>query len=161
MCASIEDMVDSSPELILREKMQLLVRAFGMLSNQTPCGKPISVSAAHALMVMHAQDPGSPFLQTDLQKVLQLDKSNVTRLCGALEEDGFILQRPFEDDRRARHIRLTKKGERLAASLLAASQQRFAEILNQIPSSQHRQIVESLDFLIEAIHGANAKRNEK
>lgn len=160
MRASIKDMVDSSPELILREKMQLLVRAFGLLANQTPCGKPISVSAAHALMVLKTRDSDSPCLQSDLQKLLQLDKSNVTRLCSALEEDGFIVQRPFDDDRRARHITLTKKGERLAESLLMASRQRFGEILKEIPSGQHRQIFQSLDVLTEAIYQANVRRNK-
>lgn len=151
-------MSEKSPELILREQIQNFVRAFGLLKSQTPCGKPVSISAAHALMFLRSRGKDHLTSQADLLKALNLDKSNVTRLCMSLEKDGFILQRQPENDRRVRQISLTKKGERMADSLLAASQRRFSEILHQIPKSRHSQIFKCLGLLTNAIHATNSKR---
>ncbi|MBI1820093.1 MAG: MarR family transcriptional regulator [Nitrospirae bacterium] len=154
-------MTEESIELILREKIQRFIRVFGLLRNQTPCGKPISVSAAHALMSLKTAGREGPLSQGDIQKTLALDKSNVTRLCRALEEDGYILQRQSEDDRRVHQVSLTKKGYRLADSLLKASRGRFSEILEQISKDELLQIFHSLDVLSNAIHEANMREERK
>ena len=153
-------MQDETSDLILRKKIQSFVRAFGLLRNQTPCGKPISVSMAHALMFLRTSVESGSTSQTALQKALSLDKSNVTRLCMTLEEDGFVSQRQSEDDRRVRVVSLTKKGERLADSLLTASQQRFSKILAHIPKGRQTQVFRSLDLLTNAIQEANAQSSQ-
>ena len=148
-------MTTEPDEILLRQKIQEFVRAFGLLRNQTPCGKPISISMAHALMHLRGASEKGPVSQSTLQKSLSLDKSNVTRLCMALEEDGFVIQRPSKEDGRVRVVSLTAKGERLADSLLNASQKRFGEILTRIPKSKHAQVFHALDTLTHAIHEAN------
>jgi DNA-binding MarR family transcriptional regulator len=151
-------MAKNSPELVLRNHIQQFVRAFGLLRNQTPCGKPISISEAHALMFLKTWDNDNLCSQADLLKSLALDKSNVARLCMSLEDDGFIVQAQSQKDRRVRQLSLTKKGERLADSLLAASQERFGKILDHIPMSHHSQIFRSLDLLTQGIHAANLRK---
>jgi DNA-binding MarR family transcriptional regulator len=140
-----------SGELVLREKIQGFVRAFGLLRNQTPCGKPISVSMAHALMHLRGASESCSASQSTLQRTLSLDRSNVTRLCMGLEEAGFVTQHSSEEDGRVRVVSLTKKGERLADSLLTASQRRFGEILARIPKGRHAQVFGALDLLTNAI----------
>jgi DNA-binding MarR family transcriptional regulator len=149
-------MTTESGELVLRRKIQDFIRAFWLLRNQTPCGKPISISMAHALMHLRGAGDNSSTSQSALQKTLSLDKSNVTRLCVALEEDGFVSQQPSKEDGRVRIVSLTKKGERLADSLLVASQNRFGEILARIPKTRHAQVFHALDTLTNAIHEANS-----
>lgn len=153
-------MAGDTNDLILRQKIQGFVRAFGLLRNQTPCGKPISISMAHALMFLRNSVRDGAVSQSDLQKNLFLDKSNITRLCISLEDEGFISQRPSKEDRRVRQIFLTKKGERLADSLLTASQRRFQEILASIPKARQAQIFSSLDLLTNAVQKANILRGE-
>lgn len=146
-------MNESSPELTLRNKIQAFVRAFGLLRSQTPCGKPISISSAHCLMVLNLAK--EHLSQANLQKTLGVDKSNITRLCKNLEKDGFIVQRPSESDARVRLLSLTKKGERLANTLDVASRKRFSAILNQIPKDEFSLMCKSLDLLTSAIQKAN------
>lgn len=146
-------MNETSPELILRSKIQAFVRAFGLLRNQTPCGKPISISAAHSLMVLNLA--GEPLSQANLQKTLGLDKSNITRLCRTLEKDGFIVQCSSKLDARVRLLLLTKKGERLADTLEIASRRRFSDILKKIPKDKCSVIFKNLDLLTAATHQAN------
>jgi DNA-binding MarR family transcriptional regulator len=147
--------MDARDELVLRQKIQDFVRAFGLLRSQTPCGKPVSVSAAHAVMLLRSEKHGHALSQSALQKTLFLDKSNITRLSASLENDGFISQRQSKEDRRVRELILTKKGERLADSLLVASQERFSEILNQIPKSRRAQVFSALELLTNAIQKSN------
>jgi DNA-binding MarR family transcriptional regulator len=69
-------------------------RSFGLLvSNQTPCGHPISVSHAHAIVVLYEQRRTKAMMsQADLGKVLGIDKSNVARLCSKMEDARHVTQ---------------------------------------------------------------------
>lgn len=153
-------MQNETIDLILRAKIQDFVRAFGLLRGQTPCGKPISISMAHALMYLRTSGENGSQSQSVLQKALSLDKSNVARLCAALEEENFVTQRQSPEDRRVRVVSLKKKGERLADSLLTASQRRFQKILAHIPRGQQMQVLSSLDLLTNAIRQANSEPDE-
>jgi DNA-binding MarR family transcriptional regulator len=148
----------ASDEIILRDKIQRFIQAFGLLRNQTPCGKPISVSMAHALM--HLAVATEETTQSSIQKKLNLDKSNVTRLCTSLEEDGFIEQYRSSSDRRARILKLTPKGDRLSHSLLSASQERFKKVLAHIPKKFRSQLFQNFDLLTSAIIEANRAQVE-
>ena len=150
-------MSEKPPELVLQAHIQHFVRSLGLLRGQAPVDKRISISAAHALMFIRTRGKDQQTLQADLLKSLNLDKSNITRLCMSLEKDGFVLQHQSKNDRRARQIFLTKKGERLADSLLNASQQRFSKILQQIPKNKHSLVFKSLNLLTNAILAVNKK----
>ncbi len=89
----------SNPELGLQEQMIALIRAFGLhRPDQIPCGKPVAVAAAHALMEL-AQ--GAPLSQNDLAARLQIEKSTVSRLVGILERRGWIARGRSAEDGRA------------------------------------------------------------
>ena len=152
LCYGCIIMTNDSPELLLRDKIQQFVRAFGLLQDQTPCGHALSISAAHAVMVLTRYGSNGPSCsQSDLQRELNLNKSSVTRLCASLESQGFVVQTVSEDDRRVRQISLTKKGERLAFSLLNASQDRFAKLWQRIPKKQQSEVLRSLEALTAAL----------
>ena len=142
-------------DLLLRSKVQYLVRALGVFRSQTPCGRPISVSGAHALMVLKQSVKKQGLSQKDLQQSLNLDKSNITRLCANLERDGFITQEKSEEDARVRILKLTPKGKKLSLGLLEDSRKRFQKILANIPKEFHSQVLHSLDLLL------NSLENEK
>lgn len=144
-------MTKNYPEIILRSKVQSFVRSLGVFRSQTPCGRPISVSGAHALMILIQRIESEPISQKELQLSLNLDKSNIARICKQLEKDDFISQEKSEKDARIRLICLTKKGRRLALQLLEDSQKRFQRLLDNIPKKYHGQVFQALDLLKGAL----------
>ena len=139
----------SNPELGLQEQLIALIRAFGLhRPDQTPCGEPVAVAEAHALMEL-AQ--GVPLSQNDLAARLQLEKSTVSRLVGILETRGWIARSRSAQDGRARELRLTDTGEQMAADLAEARRTKFARVFAAIPESERGAVFESLQILVEAM----------
>ena len=90
----------------LRTLVQTFVRRFGLLlGDHTPCGQPISVSHAHALMLLASRSEATS--QSELGRLLGIDKSNVTRLCSRMEKLGHVRQSRAPTDRRSRLVRIT------------------------------------------------------
>ncbi len=133
----------------LRRLMQRMFRRFGVLAtDRTPCGKPLSVAHAHALMVLLSKGEAS---QRDLGADLSIDKSNVARLCAKMVEDGHVIQRADEDDGRSRRVSLTARGRRRAKEVEASSGDRFSALLTAVPASKRAHVIESLQHLVTAL----------
>jgi DNA-binding MarR family transcriptional regulator len=135
-----------------RALLQEFIRGFGLLAaNRTPCGKPLASSDAHALMLLlEAGDDG--MLPSALATKLGVDKSTASRTAARLTEGGHITAGPSSSDGRARPIRLTKKGTRVAQEVEAASRDRFAQLLKQLPPRRRTDVVEALRELVTALH---------
>ena len=133
----------------LREAFHSLIRRFGLLdTTRTPCGQPISVTHAHALMeILH----GVEMKQGDLARTLGLSKSAVSRMAAELERRGWIERHTDTDDGRVRRLKLTTKGKRLAQRVDDASIARFSAMLAGIPPTTRSQAVAMLDVLQRAI----------
>lgn len=133
----------------LRRLMQRLFRRFGALAaDATPCGKPLSMAHAHALMVLLAKGELS---QRQLGAELCIDKSNVARLSARMVAAGHIDQRPSEIDARSRRLSLTAKGTRLAREVDAASGERFGSLLSALPRASRRRVLDSMHELVTSL----------
>ena len=133
----------------LRRLMQKLFRRFGALAaDSTPCGKPLSMAHAHALMVLRTKGELS---QQELGAELCIDKSNVARLSARMVEAGHIDQRPSEKDGRSRLLSLTAKGTRLATEVDAASGARFGSLLDVLPVNSRRRVLDALHELVTSL----------
>lgn len=133
----------------LRRLMQRLFRRFGALAtDRTPCGKPLPVAHAHALMVLLSKGEVS---QRDLGAELCIDKSNVARLCAKMVEAGHVRQRADANDGRSRRVTLTKRGQSLAKEVEVASGARFSALLAAVPKGRRDQVVEALGHLVAAL----------
>ncbi len=131
--------------LMLQEQMIALIRAFGLhRPDQTPCGEPVSVAEAHALMEL-ARD--APLSQNDLVARLQLVKSTVSRCVSLLEARGWIERRRDPHDGRAVAVWLTPSGHQAAAQLAAARQAKFARLFDHIPHEEREQVLLALTTL--------------
>jgi DNA-binding MarR family transcriptional regulator len=129
--------------------MQGLFRRFGALATEsTPCGKPLSMAHAHALMVLLARGELSQRL---LGAELRIDKSNVARLCARMVEAGHVRQHQSKDDGRSRRVSLSPRGERLAREVEVASSERFATLLAAVPSASRSQVLSALALLVAAV----------
>jgi len=136
-------------ELDLQEQMIALIRAFGLhRPDQTPCGQPIAVAEAHALMELARAEPLS---QNDLVARLRLEKSTVSRLVHQMEQRGWITRTRSPLDGRMAQIHLTDAGRTLTRDLAEARRTKFASILAAIPEEQRASVLDSLTILVEAM----------
>ena len=133
----------------LQERMIALIRAFGLHKpDETPCGKPVSVAEAHALMELSR---GGPLVQKELVWRLRLEKSTVSRLVGMLEGRGWVERSRSLADGRAIELRLTEAGRRTAEGIAEARRAKFARVLEAIPEEERESVLESMRLLEEAM----------
>ena len=141
--------VNQATEVDLQERMIALIRAFGLHKpEETPCGKPVSVAEAHALMELSREDP---LVQKELASRLRLEKSTVSRLVGMLEGRRWVKRSRSPDDGRAVELRLTEGGRRTAEDIAEARRAKFAQVLEAIPEEERESVLESMRILEEAM----------
>ena len=129
----------------LQERMVSLIRAFGLHKpDETPCGKPVSVAEAHALMELSRTET---LVQKELASRLGLEKSTVSRLAGLLEGRGWVGRSRSPEDGRAVELRLTAAGRRTAEGLAEARRAKFARVLEAIPEGERGSVLESMEIL--------------
>jgi len=142
--------IDQADEL--RQVMQRFFRRFGALAaDATPCGKPLSMAHAHALMVLLAKGELS---QQKLGAELCIDKSNVARLCAKMVDVGHVKQRASDEDGRSRRVSLTSRGSRLAREVDDASRARFSALLTGLPEGRRGHAIEALQQLVAVLDTA-------
>jgi len=147
----------------LRRLVQAFIRRSGVLaSHRTPCGKPLPVSHAHALMVLlECGRAGHRPTERELGAILGIDKSNVTRLCRKMQQVGHLLLERSPFDGRALLLALTDLGARAGQELERASHARFERVVEAIPTDARRRVLSALAVLNEALAAsAEAAREE-
>ena len=137
----------------LRAEVQRFVRGFGLLEGgRTPCGKRRPTPEAHALMaLLEASRRGGAVTHRGLAALLNVDKSNVTRLCQRLVDAGELEQARGEGDARTRRLALTPKGVRAARGLERSSAERFERLLAAVPRPQRAPLLDGLRALNAAL----------
>jgi DNA-binding MarR family transcriptional regulator len=137
----------------LRRTVQLFVRHLGLLDvRRTPCGHPLSVAQAHALMFLRAQPPEeAPPSQQVLADHLQLNKSTVTRLLRQLKSRHLVQLETCPADKRAKRIHLTEQGRQTAANVHRTSQELFGAVLSNLPEASREGVIQAVQELTLAI----------
>jgi DNA-binding MarR family transcriptional regulator len=137
----------------LRGLTQTFIRSIGVLAdNRTPCGAPMAVSQAHALMVLlEWPRAAEPPTQQELGRVLGIDKSNIARLCQRMERAGHLTQKRSASDGRARLLSLTSRGKQVAAGVERASRARFEQLITAIPQGARAHVLSALAMLNDAV----------
>lgn len=74
--------------------------------------------------------------QKDLAERLTLEKSSLVRILSQLRDMGLIQWETAEDDRRAKSIRLTVEGRRVAGRIVAKSMEIEARILDGLSTEE-------------------------
>jgi DNA-binding MarR family transcriptional regulator len=101
------------------------------------------------MLLLDAEDEG--MLSSTLAVRLGVDKSTTSRTCARLTENGHITAAPSRDDGRAKPLRLTKKGARVARDVQDASRDRFGRLLEHVPPRRRADVVEALRDLVLAL----------
>ncbi len=137
-------------DLELQERMVALIRAFGLHKpDETPCGKPVSVAEAHALMELGRED--GPLAQKELAARIRLEKSTVSRLVGLLEGRGWVERCRSPTDGRAFEVSLTATGEKAASEIAGARRAKFARVLEAIPEGERASVLDAMRTLEKAM----------
>jgi DNA-binding MarR family transcriptional regulator len=136
-----------------RDQVRELVRALGVLDDsRTPCGVDLSLREAYALSALgEASARGQDWSQSDLQRALGIDKSNVTRLVQRLAAQGYLEQGVSASDGRVRYLRVSPSGQQTAARLDTLSQARFASVLEHIEPAERANVERALVVLAAAL----------
>lgn len=143
----------------LRGLLQRLFRMFGALgADTTPCGQPLPMAHAHALMILSSR---GELTQQELGAELCIDKSNVARLCAKMVDAGHVVQAAGAQDRRSRMVSLTAAGTRLAREVNSASRQRFGALLTSMKVSHRAPVIRALGQLVAAIDASSSERQEE
>lgn len=129
--------------------MVALVRALGLHQpDRTPCGQPVSVAEAHAVLEL-SREPG--LSQNGLAARLRLEKSSVSRIVTALEKRGWVVRKRDPSDNRIVRVHLTGDGRTGATNLADSRRAKFERIFDAIPATQRDALLASLDTLLQVI----------
>jgi DNA-binding MarR family transcriptional regulator len=127
-------MDENTQKEALRGVVQRFSRSMKLLRvRQTPCGKPLSLVQAHALMFLREQavDMGPPSQQV-LADHLGVDKSTVTRLVKNMTRQGLVGLMSIASDKRVKDLVLTDKGRNMGSQVDAASRTLFGQVLARL-----------------------------
>ncbi|CAE6906673.1 hypothetical protein R69608_03255 [Paraburkholderia nemoris] len=94
-----------------------------------PCG----LNSAQRSILVHIERRGSPTM-TELAYALVLDRSALARNIKPLERDGYLVQKPDDEDGRSRRVELTAAGSTKlheANRLWRKAQKRFEEVYGE------------------------------
>lgn len=134
----------------LREMMRLLVRKLGFLERgEASCCK-ITLSQCHTIVEIGRAGRLSLI---DLADRLTLDKSTVSRSVDNLVNQGLMIRETDPEDRRFIMLRLTEQGENIYREVEQRMEGYFLEIIATIPPDKREQVIESIHYLTDAMHG--------
>ncbi|MFM2032224.1 MAG: hypothetical protein RLZZ297_989 [Chloroflexota bacterium] len=133
-----------------QESLMAVIRGLGLhRSDATPCGFPVSLAEACAMVALQRAEPLS---QRDLAEQLNLDKSTVSRLVADLDGRGWLVREKAAYDARVTLLRRSAEGVSKSHAIYAARTARFGGLLDAIAPEQRASVVEALRILAEVVH---------
>lgn len=103
----------------------------------------------HAWALLELQQAGE-LTVTALAQRLNVDRTNVSRLCARMEALGEVERRPCPSDGRALRLHLTRKGRNVAQRVDAASHRHFEAVAGRV-TAPLGVVLESLEALAVAL----------
>lgn len=138
----------------LRDAVRHLVVAHGALEEtRRPCGAELAPAHAYALLELLQHE--TPMTVSDLAANLAIDRTNVSRLCARMEDAGELARDTHPDDGRARALRLTSRGKKLAQRVDESSARHFERLAKRLGDAAPH-IALALDRLLVAMTSPEA-----
>ena len=104
--------------------------------------------AHHRVLHFVNRHPGMKV--ADLLDVLKITKQSLGRVLKQLVDDGYVVQKEGENDRRQRLLFVTPKGEQLAMKLAGLQTERIARALGEFGPNAHEAARRLLTAMIDA-----------
>lgn len=136
----------------------LIVTHGGLDGDRRPCGAPLTVPHAYALLEL-LQHRGC-LTVSDLAAKLSIDRTNVSRLTARMDKDGELIREPHPEDARAHILRLTDAGLALARSVDRSSAKYSRELMAHLGGDAER-FVQTLNALQSAMVSTQRQRTDK
>lgn len=100
----------------------------------------LSKSSLNILMLLrHGSDEGMQL--HDLGELLLVSRANITGLMDHLEDKGYVKRVVDPQDRRARHARITRRGEALLDEFMPVHYRNLTTLLHDLSSDEREKIV--------------------
>ena len=99
--------------------------------------------------VLHFVDRNPNLMVAELLDILKITKQSLARVLKDLIDQGFIIQREGEEDRRQRLLATTPRGHALASELAVLQSKRIAAALGEAGPDSHAQASRFLFALVE------------
>jgi len=132
----------------IRESLRTLVRKLGVLErgDASCCGVTLSQSYS----IIEIGRAGS-ISESQLTAILGVDKSTVSKSIDKLVRDEILKRDVAPMDRRSVTLRLSDKGRSVFDEIEKRSTTYFEEVLSSLPDKKREQIIESLQYLVQAL----------
>lgn len=135
---------------LLRENLRILVRKLGVLERGEALCCGITLSQSYTIVEIGRAETMSLIQLTEL---LGVDKSTVSRSVDKLVNNEILVRDTDPEDRRSVTLRLSDKGQAVFKEIEKRSTTYFAEVVADIPDDKREQIIESLQYLVQALKG--------
>jgi DNA-binding MarR family transcriptional regulator len=138
----------SAPAPLTDNLCWLLSRASHVLTTELTAALHVLGLAPRGHMVLLTAETGA-WSQTEIAKMVGLDKTTMVVTMDELEGAGLAERRPSPTDRRARVIVVTKAGTRLLRKADAIFDRIRGDVLSTLPGDQAEVLVDALRALVE------------
>ncbi len=121
--------------LLLEREAWLLLRPYGLTDSQF-----------NVLYLLRDQcGPDGTLNQTELGRMLVVNRSNVTGLVDRMEQAGWVQRLDDPDDRRVKRIQLTPAGRRLLDRVDDVYMERVEAVMQALSGKEQRQLCRLLE----------------
>ncbi len=94
--------------------------------------RPLGLSQARGIALLHLAKPGPPLTQNDLAERARIRGSTLARQLDLLEADGLIERREDPGDRRVKTVHMTERAGSVLAEVEAVARQLRHEVLADV-----------------------------
>ena len=115
--------------------------------------KPYGLTEAHfnILMLLEHQCEDEQINQTELGRMLLVNRSNVTGLIDRMEQAGLVIRMPDAEDRRVHQVKLTEKGRDVLRKCQTIYYRRIEEVMSVLPVGRRDLLIGSLETLRDRV----------
>ena len=131
--------------VLLSKEGEKILRPFGLTDTQ------------FNILMLKYQTTDGKINQTQLGKMLLVNRSNITGLVDRMEKSGFVRRTADIEDRRVNYVEMTEKGRDIFERTHAIFHKRVDEVMSVLTENDH----ENLCAHLEAIRGYLKKEHDK
>lgn len=136
----------------LRELIRVLERKLGILEKSEMTCCDVTFAQCHAIIEIGRAKTIS---LNELAQMLNLESSTLSRTVNNLVNDELVQRELDPEDRRYITIQLTEKGQKIFKTIEEGMGIYFQKITDSIPPNKIKQVLESLELLIDAMGKSN------
>lgn len=133
-----------------RQSSREMVRALGLLADESPFN--LALSFRHALIEIDVQ---GPLNQIDLTRLLDLNKSTVSRIIKKLVKFNLVEISTSNKDLRYKLISLTVSGKQLVSKMHESSNAQVRNAFEQLSDVEQKIVIQGITLYAEALKISN------